>query len=290
MPSRPGDETPCFAARSPGYQPGVDTATRSETRTAARWLKRSGWVAKGVVYLLTGVLALAVAFRRSGSEASADGALRTLAQQPFGSLLLAALALGLVAYTASRVAEATIYPPEGASLWRRVGYVAESVGYLGVAWLAVRILIGSGGGSGDSSAQTATAVVLGIPGGRYVVGGAGIAMGVAAVFLGVRAWTDRYARRIELGEMSSSLRTATDILGTWGLTARAGAVLLIGWFLVLAAVQFDPQEAQGLDGSLRQLAQEPYGPWVLAVVALGFCAYAALAFIEARYRDIAQAE
>ena len=268
----------------------MEVAANSEARTAARWLKRTGWAAKGLVYLLIGLLALRVAFGGSGDEASPDGALRALAQQPFGSALLAALALGLVAYTASRVAEATVYPPEGASGWRRVGYVAESLGYLGIAWLAVRILLGSGGGSSDSSTQSATAAILGMPGGRYLVGGAGVAMGVAAVFLGVRAWSDRYARRIELGEMPRWLRTTTDVLGTWGLTARAAAVAIIGWFLLLAAIQFDPQEAQGLDGSLRQLAQEPYGPWVLTAVALGFCAYAALAFIEARYRDIAQAE
>ena len=48
---------------------------------------------------------------------------------------------------------------------------------------------------------------------------------------------------------------------------------MIGFFLVRAAVQFDPKEATGLDGALRRLAEQTWGVLVVAVIALGFVAY-----------------
>ncbi|MFP5487329.1 MAG: DUF1206 domain-containing protein, partial [Acidimicrobiia bacterium] len=59
---------------------------------------RVGWAAKGVVYLLTGVLAFIVATRPPGgdsgsNEADPSGAIAKIAEQPFGTALLWAMAL-----------------------------------------------------------------------------------------------------------------------------------------------------------------------------------------------------
>jgi hypothetical protein len=60
----------------------------------------------------------------------------------------------------------------------------------------------------------------------------------------------------------------------------------MGAFLVQAAVQTEPDKALGLGGALQTLTRQPFGPYVLGVVAIGLVAYGAFMFIMARYRKI----
>ncbi len=69
-------------------------------------LARLGYLAKGVVYAVVGVLALQVAFGTGGQTTDTKGALATLAQGPLGTALLAVVAAGLVAYAVYMALEA----------------------------------------------------------------------------------------------------------------------------------------------------------------------------------------
>jgi Domain of Unknown Function (DUF1206) len=89
--------------------------------------------------------------------------------------------------------------------------------------------------------------------------------------------------------MDHRVRRTTERLGQFGLVARGIAWSLIGWFLVRAAVQFDPREAKGLDQVLRSLADESWGTIVLLVVAVGFIGYGAYCAVQARYRRVGHA-
>jgi hypothetical protein len=60
--------------------------------------------------------------------------------------------------------------------------------------------------------------------------------------------------------------------------------MLVGILVVVAAVTYDPSKAQGLDGALRTLAQQPFGSWLLALVALGFVAFGCYGLAESRLR------
>jgi len=61
---------------------------------------------------------------------------------------------------------------------------------------------------------------------------------------------------------------------------------LVGIFLIKAAVEYDPDEAIGIDGALRKLAEQTYGTVLLGVVAAGLLAYAVFCFVQARYRRV----
>src|SRR4029077_19388824 len=78
-------------------------------------LGRAGWLAKGIVYVIAGVLALGVAAKASGwadtstagnQEASPTGAIKTVAGSSGGTLLLWLLAAGLLLYSAWRLVTA----------------------------------------------------------------------------------------------------------------------------------------------------------------------------------------
>ena len=251
-------------------------------------LGRLGLVAKGVLYAVIGILAVNVAL--GGREESPDkgGALRTIADQPFGKGLLILLALGLAGYAAWRLAQAILdrdNEGEGAKgLAKRAGALAKAGWYGTLCALTVSTLVG--GGSGGGSEQQTTAGVFDRPGGRYLVYAAGLAFVAAAVFNGYRAVTCKFNKKLKTGEMGDAEEAAATGVGILGHLARMTVFALIGAFLLEAAWTFDPKEARGLDGALLELSQEPYGGLLLGAVAVGLLCYALYCFVQARYRRI----
>ena len=70
------------------------------------------------------------------------------------------------------------------------------------------------------------------------------------------------------------------------LRKRMAVFGLIGWFLIKAALDFDPDEAVALDGALAKVAHAPYGPLLLGIVAAGLIGFGAFSLVESRYRRV----
>ena len=68
--------------------------------------------------------------------------------------------------------------------------------------------------------------------------------------------------------------------------ARGVVFAMVGVFLGKAALEYDPQEAVGIDGALLKLVEAPLGPVLLGAVAAGLVAYAVYCLVEARFREI----
>jgi hypothetical protein len=60
----------------------------------------------------------------------------------------------------------------------------------------------------------------------------------------------------------------------------------MGYFFIMAAINYNPDEAIGLDGALKALAQTYYGKTLLFVTATGLVSHGVLSLYEARYRRI----
>lgn len=251
-------------------------------------LGRVGLVAKGVLYAVIGILAVKVALGGREQSPDKDGALNTIAQQPFGRGLLVLLALGLFAYALWRLAQGFLdrdNEGEGAKgLAKRAGAIARAGWYGLLGGLTVDRIASSGGGS--SNEQKTTAGVFDLPLGRYIVYAAGLAFLGAASFNGYRAVTCKFNRKLKTGEMGDAEETAATGVGILGHLARMAIFGLIGLFLLRAAWEFDPKQARGLDGALLEVSQQAYGGLLLGAVAVGLLAYALYCFVQARYRRI----
>ena len=79
---------------------------------------------------------------------------------------------------------------------------------------------------------------------------------------------------------------ATRALGAVGCLARGTVFILVGVFILRAAVLGDPRETKGLDATFRSVARSTYGPITLAALALGLFSYGLYCLLEARYRDL----
>lgn len=253
---------------------------------AFEWLSRAGFVARALVYGIIGILALKLAIGQGGKLTNQQGALHTVANQPFGKVLLTLVAIGLGGYSLWRLVRAAVgHGPEGSdSGFQRVAAAASGVAYGLMCAVAVGILIGSGGGQGG--AKKSAAGVLGWPGGTWIVGIAGVVFIGVALYQAYRGIAQKFLDDSKTEEMSPGMKRWFGRLGTFGHLARAVVFALIGIFLVKAAIDYNPNKAVGLDGALAKLANHSYGPFLLGVVAAGLIAFALYSLSDARYRRI----
>ncbi len=251
-------------------------------------LSRAGFVARGLIYAIIGVLALKLAVGQGGKLTNQSGALHTVAKQPFGQFLLTLVAIGLGGYCLWRLVRAAIgHGPEGADTgFERLAALASGIAYGAMCAIAVGILLGSGGGGSSSSPKKATAGVFSWPAGTWIVGIAGCVMIGVALYQGYRGITKKFLDDSKVGEMGPMVKKWITGLGTVGHLARMVVFGLVGVFLVKAAIDFNPSKAVGLDGALAKIVHQSYGPFLLGVVAAGLIAFAVYSLSDARYRKI----
>ena len=248
---------------------------------------RIGLIAYGITYLLIAWLALQVAFGGgTGEQTDQNGAFQTIASQPIGRVLLWALVIGFAAVALWRL-EQTIFVPGGGqdgseTLKKRLENGARTVLFAVLAVLAARTALGSGE---SGTGQQAAAGVLGWPGGRFLVGAIGLVILGIAVVKAKHGWEKKFLEEMSLPS-DPRIRRSVVRLGQVGSIAKAVALGLIGLLVVVAAVQFDPARANGLDAALKTLVAQPFGVFLLAVMALGLAAYGVFCFFDARYHRV----
>ncbi len=287
-------DTTVTSTHSPGR---ASSSIQARTLGAGRLeqVGRAGWVAKGVVYGLMGVIALSVALGDSGQsgEASRSGALGKIAEQSWGGVLLVTTAVGLWLYAAWRLTTALLPGDDDVETWaHRVAYFFSAMLYGFLGWTALSFVLsgrgnGQGQGSGDQSLLSKVSrTLLESTGGQWLLGvvGAGIVAGAGYFFY--KAVDKKFLERIDLDDASSGERTVIEHTGMVGWIGRAITVALIGIFVVQAAWTADPSEARGLDAALRETADTTWGAILVAVAAVGLIAYGAFAVVSARHRRL----
>lgn len=260
----------------------------------ARWIEvlaRCGYAAKGVVYIIIGCLALQVAFGNGGETSGPKGALSQIAGEPFGQFLLVMVGIGLIGYSLWRFVQAWADPEykgsDAKGIAKRVGYACSGVVYALLAVEAVRIAFMSGGGSGGNSAEHWTATLMSQPFGQLLVGGIGAAIIGTGLYQLYRAWTAEFKKMLKSGQMSLTELIWSERIGRAGFAARGIVYLIIGSFLLIAAIRTNPDHAMGMGQALQYLSQQSYGPWLLGLVAAGLVAYGVFSsIILSRYRKI----
>ena len=262
-----------------------------ERGTLFRWLVGAGFVARAITYGVIGALALAIALGAGtmGTAPNQQGALSLIARSALGRAALVAICVGLLAYALWKFTQGTFgRGPEGGGSLKpidRIGNLAGGVVYLGFFAVALRALTGS---SGNSSAQQkhAAAGILGWPGGQVIVGICGGVLIAISLYQLYDAVHGGFSDEAKTQRMSKAERRLFMVLGRVGLSARALVFALVGYFIVHAAIDFDPNDAVGLDGALGRLHNQPLGPWALGLVAAGLIIFAAYSLLEARYRRL----
>lgn len=264
---------------------------------ASPWVERIarfGYATKGVVYIVVGALATLAAFGLGGETTDVRGALQEIETKPFGKIALATIAFGLIGYVLWRwiqaIADADHKGTKLKGILLRIGYFFSGAVYAGLAYSAAKILfdVGEADESSSETQENWIARVMAMPFGRTLVilaGGFVIGFGIYQIYKGLKA---KFRKRLKLGKLNETKDAWATWSGRIGYTARGVVFCIIGFFVIQAALNFNPDKAKGLDEALQTLAENYYGAWVLGVVAVGLIAYGFYMLVEARYRRIAE--
>ena len=253
------------------------------------WLARLGLAARGVVYGVIAILALKLALGDGGKTTDQQGALKTIAQQSFGEILLIIVAIGLFGYALWRLVRAAIgHGAEGDrdDAKERIDGVASGIGYGILFVTALGILFGSGGGGGGGGPQSTTGGVLDWPAGQVLVIIAGLVLLGVAVDQGIKGFKRKFLEKSHTERMSEKTKKVFTAFGVFGHLARMVIFGLMGYFLIKAALDYDPKEAVSLDGAQAKLANTAGGPFELGAVAVGLLGFGLYSFMDARYRRV----
>lgn len=256
----------------------------------AEYVGRLGQLAKGFVYVCIGLFTANAAWQGQTDASDSRSVLHTIAEQPFGRILLIVVLAGLGCYLLWRLLEALFDAGgrgnDAKALAMRARSLFIAAVYGGIALSAVRLLLGAGTGgeeSGDSTAQSWTARVMATPFGSWTVILIGAGVIVAGLFMAYRAYSGKFKKNLSIDDLSSSARSWLLRISAFGICARALVFVLAGTFLIQAGRQSNPEQARGLTGSLEALHGQPYGRWLFGIAALGLCAYGIYSLLRSRY-------
>lgn len=283
---------------------GDSTRSRSDRAVDAAldeypWLEQVahiGWVAKGVVYIVMGLTALQIALQdNTNDDASPEGSLGRVASVPFGRVLLAVLAVGIVLYIVERLISLALLRGNELSTWAsRIGHAFSASVFATLAWSAGNAAWNGGRPGSSNSVERLSRAALEMPGGRWLLGIAGlVTIGISVGFIvqrGVQRSFTEHLDGIDDDIAANSDEPAIDIgivtAGVIGWIGRGLVTLLVGYFVLSAAIRFDPDDARGFDQSLRRIAGTGLGSVLVGLCAVGLVAFGVFCLLSHRHRTL----
>ena len=262
-------------------QDGGEVARIAAFNPLTETLARLGFAARGLIYLTMGLAAIQVAVGARGAPADQQGAIAAIGLQPAGRVILALIIIGLVGYSLWGVIRAVFDPlhrgKDLKGLASRAGYLFSAASYAALVPPAYAFIVGGAraarNGAQTVKSQKLAASLLVQPWGRWVVGGiglAGIAVGLWQVYLALRG---KFKQQYHPKDLDARQALWLNRIARFGSGSRGVVFAMVGLFLFLAAYNFNAHQAIGIDGALMVLARQPYGPWLLGVVAVGLIAF-----------------
>ncbi|MDQ2582936.1 DUF1206 domain-containing protein [Saccharothrix yanglingensis] len=247
-------------------------------------------VCYGVVHVLLAALTAQVVFGDSGERTDQKGAVALLAETGFGPFLLWVIAIGLFAFAVWQVTMAVSgYSWETEKrkrVYHRFGSVGRAITATAIGIAAVNYATGSSQSNSTQQSQEWTAKFLALPFGQVIVGIAALAI-IALGFMVARKGVKKsFERDLDMSELPAGSRKWVERTGRIGWIGKGIAYALIGVLVGLAALNADASESGGLDKALHTLAAQPYGVFLLAVIALGFLGFGLYCFAAAKAHKV----
>ena len=276
-------------AGSVAARPAQAGAASSTLDMLIERMVRLGYVVRGIIYLVPGVLALQMALGGPGQSISPLTAIELIGHEPFGRLLLVGIGVGLAGYALWGVIRAVFDPlrkgRSSSGLAQRIGYAISAVAYMGLLVATFQYATGPLSHIGPPSDWTAAFVAK--PLGAWMVAIIGlcwiVGAGLAQI---VSGWRGTFIADLRIERMSRSERRWSERLGRFGIVARGAVFTVIGMLMVAAALRASPGGSAGMGGALIEILRQPFGRTLLAAAAVGLIAFGAFSVMCARWMRI----
>jgi hypothetical protein len=264
--NRPGETDLTSTARRAGDHPVVEKGARL------------GYAMSGLIHLLIGWIAVKVAWGIDGGSEDADqsGALATVANTSTGPFLLWLAVAGFALLALWQVTEA-IVGGQGGEWTDRAKAAGKAVMYAVLAFTAFRVTQRAGGSS-EETTDSLTAQIMSAPAGQVLVALIGLAVVAGGGYHIWKGWTRGF-----LEDLEEHPGRFVEVAGRIGYIAKGVAFLVVGGLFISAAFSARASEAGGLDAALKTVRDQPFGPFLLTVVAAGIAGYGVYSVGRARH-------
>ena len=241
-------------------------------------LTRVGYGVRGLIYITMGILAFNVVLGKGGAPTDQQGAIAAIGSQPAGLILLWVILIGLASYSLWGVIRALLDPLHKGhdlkGLIARAGYLISAGSYTLLIPPTWRYITGSGRSpSSGASTQQSMASILSMPLGPWLLGALGLAAGAAGITQIFQSFHASFDKQFQTYAMTASQVKFATQLGRLGTATRGLIWILVGGAIVMAALQSNSNKDIGIDAALTSLLHQPYGVWLLGIVAVGLMAF-----------------
>lgn len=271
----------------------ADAGARVQDSKTVEHGVRLGFVAYGLVHLVVAFLAIRLALGDRERSASSSGALKEVAQQPFGAVLLWLVVAGMAVLVLWRLLEFALgRQDEGDEPeWgKRASSLLKAAIYGVLGYSAARTVAGSGGGGsgsgskgGSNGEETMTSTVMGWPGGQWLVVAGGLVIVGYGLFQIRQGLDEEHAKHLQAEGRSGQAGRAYLLLGKVGYAAKGVALTVIGGLVVWAGATHDAKKSGGLDEALALVLAQPFGRFVVGLIGAGLACYGLFCFARARH-------
>ncbi len=266
---------------------GTNAAKQAAYSPAMENLMRLGYAVKGFIYIAMGYIAFLGVTGKSSNPADQLGAIGAFSKLPYARVFLWVILVGLVAYALWGVIRAVLDPLHKGTdlkgLATRVGYLVSAATYASFVIPTYQLIQGARRGTGANQTAQMAARIMNMPMGRFLFGAVGliaVGAGLYQVYTGIKMSFDQQFKPYALSP--EQLKLAIQ-LGRFGTIARGIVFAIVGYFFCLAAYFANPSRAQGINGALKFLAGQPYGLWLLGIVAAGLIAFGVYSLLTAAW-------
>lgn len=258
-------------------------AVKEEYKGIVYSLARFGCFSIGFVYALIGTIAILSLLRIGEAAADEDRIVLWLLDFQLGIILIYIIAAGLFAWVIWRFFEAITDPYEfgtdKSGILQRIGVALSSLGYGLMAYSAIEIMNGNGGGDPEAEQQLFIARIFEWPAGRWLIVVAGLITIGAGIVQVKYVYDGAYKKRLDIDRLSSSTRKVIHILAWSGFIARGIILSVLGYFFIKAGVNENPFEVGDTDTAFDFIGGGIIGDSSFFLVALGTIAYGILMVI-----------
>jgi hypothetical protein len=251
-------------------------------------LERLGYGVRGLIYITMGLLALNVTLGKGGAPTDQQGAIAAIGRQPAGMVLLWVVLLGLVSYSLWGVIRAVLDPLHKGhdlkGLLARAGFLFSAASYALLILPTYGFITGAGR-TAQNGAQTqqSMASIMSTPWGPWAIGIIGLAVIAGGLYQIYQGFNNSFDKQLKTYAMTAQQVKWATQLGRFGTAARGFVFALVGGSLCVAAYQSNSSQAVGIDAALTALMRQPYGIWLVGIVAVGLMAFGVYSMLSAAW-------
>ncbi|WP_040523492.1 DUF1206 domain-containing protein [Aliiglaciecola lipolytica] len=252
-------------------------------------IARVGYSAKCVVYCILGGLILFAAFRTATTdEVSKETVFREILTSPFGSISLTIMIIGLSCYIIWRLVQG-ITNPDNLDITKpnevilRVFYFGSAIVYTSVTYAAVKVLLGRSDNSSSQDSKQMSSSILQEEWGVVLIGIISLIIMLFALIQFKHTIKGDFMDKF-VNSMPGTKKHLANGFGRAGFAGRGVIYFMVGGFFMHAAMTYDSNKAGGMSEALQTLLEQPFGPYLVALVGVGMFSFGVFCGFEGRYR------